>query len=169
MTQRRQGVVIGLVTDLEDPEGLGRIRVEFPWLSDSNVSNWARVATSLAGPELGHFFQPEPGDEALVAFEMGDVQRPYILGYLWNGDNAPPSDDPNVRMIQTVAGHKLIFDDTSGEEGITIEDANGNKVEMTSSGITIESSGDVTIKGTNVTIEASAKLAATGNPIHLNP
>ncbi|MFN2109109.1 MAG: phage baseplate assembly protein V [Anaerolineae bacterium] len=186
MTEQITGVVIGLVTDVEDPEGLGRVRVEFPWLSDSNVSNWARVATSLAGPELGHFFQPEIGDEALVAFEMGDVQHPYILGYLWNGDNAPPSDDPSVRMIQSVAGHKLVFTDTSGEEGVLVEDsngnkiemnadgilmedANGNKVEMTSSGITIESSGDITIKGTNVTIEASAKLAATGNPIHLNP
>lgn len=186
MTERMKGVVIGLVTDVQDPEGLGRIRMEFPWLSDSNVSNWARVATPLAGPELGHFFQPEIGDEALVAFEMGDVQKPYILGYLWNGDNAPPSDDPNIRMIQTVAGHKLVFNDTSGEEGITVEDsngntivmnadgilmedANGNKIELTASGITIESGGDVTIKGTNVTIEASAKLAATGSPIHLNP
>jgi uncharacterized protein involved in type VI secretion and phage assembly len=169
MTERIKGVVIGLVTDVEDPEGLGRVRLEFPWLSDSNVSNWARVATSLAGPELGHFFQPEVGDEALVAFEMGDVQKPYILGYLWNGDNAPPSDDPNIRMIQTVAGHKLVFNDTSGEEGITVEDSNGNKIVMNADGITIESSGDITIKGTNVTIEASAKLAATGNPIHLNP
>ena len=186
MTEQITGVVIGLVTDVQDPEGLGRVRVEFPWLSDSNVSNWARVATSLAGPELGHFFQPEIGDEALIAFEMGDVQKPYILGYLWNGDNAPPSDDPSVRMIHSVSGHKLVFTDTSGEEGILVEDANGNKiemnadgilmedangnkVEMTSGGITIESSGDITIKGTNVTIEASAKLAAKGNPIHLNP
>ncbi len=186
MTERMKGVVVGLVTDVQDPEGLGRIRVTFPWLSDNNVSNWARVATPLAGPELGHFFQPEMGDEALVAFEMGDVQKPYILGYLWNGDNAPPSDDPSVRMIQTVAGHKLVFTDTGGEEGILVEDsngnkiemnadgilmedANGNKIEMTSGGITIESGGDVTIKGTNVTIEASAKLAATGSPIHLNP
>lgn len=170
MTERMKGLVIGLVKDLEDPDGLGRIRVEFPWLSDDAVSNWARIVAPLAGPELGHFFQPEPGDEALVGFEMGDVNRPYILGYLWNGDNAPPTDDPNVRMIQTVSGHKLIFDDTSGSETITIEDASGNnKIVMDSDGITIESAKDVTIKGQNVNIEASAQLTAKGNPIHLNP
>lgn len=169
MTQRMKGVVIGLVTDLEDPDGLGRIRVEYPWLSESNISNWARVAAQLAGPELGAFFQPEVGDEALVAFEMGDVHRPYILGYLWNGDNAPPSDDANLRMIQTVSGHKLIFDDTSGSETVTIEDANGNKIVMDADGITIESASDVTIKGQNVSIEATAKLTAIGKPIHLNP
>jgi uncharacterized protein involved in type VI secretion and phage assembly len=170
MTERMKGVVIGLVKDLEDPDGLGRIRVEFPWLSDDAVSNWARVAAPLAGPELGHFFQPEPGDEALLAFEMGDINRPYILGYLWNGDNAPPSDDPNVRIIETVSGHMLIFDDTSGSETITIEDASGNnKIVMDSNGITIESAKDVTIKGQNVNIEASAQLTAKGNPIHLNP
>jgi uncharacterized protein involved in type VI secretion and phage assembly len=170
MTERMKGVVIGLVTDRDDPEGLGRIRVAFPWLGDDAVSNWARVAAPLAGSELGHFFQPEVGDEALVAFEMGDVNRPYILGYLWNGDNAPPGDDPNVRLIQTVSGHKLSFDDSGGSEAITIEDASGNnKIVMNADGITIESTRDVTIKGVNVTIEASAKLAAKGNPIHLNP
>ena len=170
MSERMKGLVIGLVKDLEDPDGLGRIRLDFPWLSDNAVSNWARVAVPLAGAELGHFFQPEVGDEALVGFEMGDVNRPYILGYLWNGDNAPPSDDPNVRLIQTISGHKLIFDDTSGSETITIEDASGNnKIVMDADGITIESAKDVTIKGQNVNIEASAQLTAKGNPIHLNP
>ncbi len=169
MTQRMRGVVIGLVTNVDDPEGLGRIRVSFPWMSDSNESDWARVAAPLAGPELGFFFQPEVGDEALVAFELDDIRRPYILGYLWSGENQPPETDPNIRMLQTVSGHKLIFDDTGGSEQITIEDAGGSKIIMNADGITIESSGDITIKGTNVTIEASAKLAATGSPIHLNP
>ena len=169
MTQRMKGVVIGLVTDLSDPDGLGRIRVEFPWLSDDNSSNWARVATALAGPKLGMFFQPEIGDEALVAFEMDDVNRPYIIGYLWNGSSKPPIDEPQQRMIQTVSGHKLIFDDTSGSEQITIEDKSGNTIVMSADGITIESAADVTIKGINVTIEASAQLTAKGNPIHLNP
>lgn len=186
MTQSMKGVVIGLVTSVDDPDGLGRIQVEFPWLADNPVSNWARVATALAGPELGAFFQPEVGDEALVAFEMDDVRRPYILGYLWGGENAPPEQDPNLRMIQTVSGHKLIFDDTDGSEaitiedasgntivtnadGIAIEDANGHTITLSADGITIESGGDVTIKGTNVNIEATAQLTAKGNPIHLNP
>lgn len=169
MSQRMRGVVIGLVTDVDDPEELGRIKVSFPWMSDSNESDWARVAVPLAGPQLGAFFQPEIGDEALVAFELDDIRRPYILGYLWSGENKPPETDPNIRMLQTVSGHKLVFDDTGGSEQITVEDASGNKITMNADGITIESAGDITIKGTNVTIEASAKLAAKGNPIHLNP
>lgn len=169
MTERMKGVVIGLVIDVDDPEGLGRVKVEFPWLAAGSYSNWARVANALAGPQLGAFFLPEIGDEALVAFEMDDMRRPYVLGYLYNGDNTPPATDPQVRMIQTVSGHKLIFDDTSGSEAIKIEDASGNKITMNADGITIESAKDVTIKGLNVTIEATAKLAAKGNPIHLNP
>ncbi len=170
MSARMKGVVVGLVTDVNDPDGLGRVKVSFPWLSDGNESGWARIATPLAGPELGHFFLPEVGDEALVAFELDDFRRPYILGFLWNGDNAPPSGDPKERIIKTVSGHAITLSDVSGSESITIEDSSGkNKIVMDSQGITIESSGDVTIKGKQVSVEATAKLAAKGNPIHLNP
>ena len=169
MDKRVQGVVIGVVTDVEDPEGLGRIRVNFPWLSPDNASNWARVAVPLASAEKGLFFQPEIGDEALVAFEHGDARFPYIVGYLWNGSNAPPESDQKKRTLQTISGHQVVVDDTSGSEAIEIEDARGNKITMNADGITIESAGDVTIKGLNVNIEAQAQLTAKGTPIHLNP
>ena len=117
MSERMKGVVIGLVTAVDDPEELGRVRVEFPWLSSDNVSDWARVASALAGSALGMYFQPEVGDEALVAFEMDDIRRPYVLGYLWSSENRPPVSDVNVRMIQTAAGHKLSFDDTGRQRG----------------------------------------------------
>lgn len=167
MTQRVMGVTIGLVDEIEQ-DGLGRIRVRFPLLENA-ISNWAPVATPMSSNQVGTFFPPERGDAALVAFKNGNVREPYILGYLWNGDNALPSDNPNLRMIRTVSGHKLIFDDTSGKEAITIEDANDNKIIMNADGITIESAKDVIIKGKNVNIEATAKLTAKGNPIHLNP
>lgn len=169
MSSQIQGVVIGLITDVDDPEGLGRVRVSFPWLPDDPLSNWARVAAPLASAERGLFFQPEIGDEALVAFELGDVRRPYILGYLWNGSNVPPESDAKKRTIHTIAGHRLVFDDTGGSEAIEIEDASGNKITMNADGITIESARDVTIKGMNVNIEAQALLTAKGTPIHLNP
>lgn len=178
MSQPMKGVVVGLVTAVEDPEGLGRIKVEYPWLSDSNESNWARLATPLAGPELGMWFLPDVGDEALVAFEMDDIRRPYILGFLWNGDNAPPSTEPKERIIQTVSGHKVTFNDASGDESITIEDSSGvNKIVMNKDGIAIESTGEFKVKAnkislkadTTMDLEAGAKLAAKGVPIHLNP
>lgn len=165
MTERMKGLVIGLVKDLQDPDSLGRIRVEFPWLGDDAVSDWARVAAPLASAQLGHFFQPELGDEALVGFEMGDVSRPYILGYLWNGDNAPPVNDPNVRMIQTVSGHKLIFDDTSGSEAITLEDASGNKMVTNSDGIAVEDAN-----GNKITTDSDgiAVEDANGNKVTMD-
>jgi uncharacterized protein involved in type VI secretion and phage assembly len=173
-----KGVVVGLVADVDDPEGLGRIKVEYPWLGDGTESNWARLATPLAGPELGVWFLPEVGDEALVAFEMDDVRRPYILGFLWNGDAAAPSNEPAERIIHTVSGHKVTFNDASGDESITLEDASGvNKIVLNQDGISIESTGEISMKGQKVSItadttmdlEAAAKLSASGNPVHLNP
>jgi uncharacterized protein involved in type VI secretion and phage assembly len=169
VTERIAGVVVGLVSDIDDPSGLGRIRVRFPWMSGEPESNWARVATIMAGNELGAFFMPQVGDEALIAFEKGNIDQPYVIGFLWSGENTVPGVENEQRIIKTYKGHTLTFDDRDGEEAITIEDANGNKVTMNSDGITIESDGDIKIKGNNVEIEATAQLTAKGNPIHLNP
>lgn len=169
MTNRVTGVVVGLVSDLEDPGGLGRIRVRFPWMANEPESAWARVASIMASNELGMFFMPQVGDEALVTFEQGDINRPYIIGYLWSGENAVPGVEIEQRVIKTYKGHTITLDDRDGEEGITIEDSNGNKITMNSDGIVIESEKDIKIKGANVEIEASSQLTGKGNPIHLNP
>src|SRR2546426_9457473 len=79
------GVVAGIVTNNEDPDGLGRVKIRFPWLSEDNESWWARIAAPMAGKERGAYFLPEVDDEVLVAFEHGDVNFPYVLGALWNG------------------------------------------------------------------------------------
>ena len=81
--QQVNGIVIGLVTDLADPENLGRVRARYPYLGDE-ISDWARLVTPMAGKDRGVFFRPEVGDEVLVAFELGDVRRPYVLGSLWS-------------------------------------------------------------------------------------
>jgi uncharacterized protein involved in type VI secretion and phage assembly len=100
---RIHGVVVGLVTNNQDPDGLGRVKVKFPWLSDVDESSWARIAAPMAGKQRGACFLPEVDDEVLVAFEHGDMRFPYVLGALWNGQDAPPvtnSDGTNnVRMI----------------------------------------------------------------------
>src|SRR5262249_37613419 len=90
------GVVVGVVTDNQDPEGQGRVKVKFPWLSEDHASFWARLAIVGGGPERGVEFLPEINDEALVGFEMGDVHYPYILGGLWNGKDAPPEKSDKV-------------------------------------------------------------------------
>src|SRR5690242_926559 len=90
------GIVIGLVKDLEDPQNLGRVRVTFPYLDDQ-LSDWARLVTPMAGKDRGVFFRPEVGDEVLVAFELGDVRRPYVLGALWSTTDTPPPDDGKAK------------------------------------------------------------------------
>lgn len=142
---RINGVVVGLVTSVDDPQNLGRIEVFFPWLSDDNKSFWARVATLMAGSSRGSWFMPEVDDEALVAFEHGDVQHPYIVGFLWNGKDKPPNDgiDTKVRRLRTVSGHVVEFDDRSGKEEILIKTKAGHLIEMkdTPGSIHIETKG----------------------------
>ena len=87
------GVVTAIVKSLNDPDGQGRIELQFPWLSDSLRSSWAPVAAPLAGKQRGVFFMPEIDDEVLVAFEHGSFDHPYIVGYLWNGVDMPPETD----------------------------------------------------------------------------
>jgi uncharacterized protein involved in type VI secretion and phage assembly len=120
------GVTVGIVTNNKDEEGLGRVKVTFPWLSDKDESYWARVLTPMAGKEMGIYFLPEVNDEVLVAFAHGDMESPYILGAVWNGEDKPPETNSdgknNLRLIKSRSGHQIILDDTEGQERIVIRD-----------------------------------------------
>src|ERR671927_452964 len=108
---RVYGVISARVTDVDDPEGLGRVKVEFPWMEGKNETYYAPIATLMAGGDRGSFYMPEVGDEALVAFDQGDVNHPYIVGFLWNGAEKPPVTDRHRRIIRSVNGHEIeIYD-----------------------------------------------------------
>src|SRR5215212_313772 len=92
MEKTTNGIVIGLVIDLKDEENIGRVKVKYPHLEDQ-PSDWARLASPMAGNKRGTFFRPEVGDEVLVAFEHGEPRRPYIIGALWSKVDPPPPDD----------------------------------------------------------------------------
>ena len=147
------GVVVAIVKDIKDPQNLGRVKVDFPWLGeetdavsisseeDRAHSFWARIATLMAGDGRGTFFVPEVGDEVLVAFEHGDMDRPIVLGGLWNGDDLPPEqmdgDGKNhLRSIHTRSGHILSFDDNSDEQKakITIQSQGGHHIVLDDDG-----------------------------------
>ena len=119
-SSRIQGVVMGIVTNNQDPEQLGRIKVRFPWLNDSDESTWARMAHLMAGPDRGSLYLPEVDDEVLLAFEHGDVRCPYILGMLYNGVDKPTYTNAdgknNIRAIRSRSHHELIFDDNASEK-----------------------------------------------------
>ncbi len=169
------GVVIGIVTNVNDTENMGRVKVKFPTISDQLESNWARLATPMAGSGRGIEFLPEVNDEVLVAFEYDDINKPYILGALWNGKDKPPDVTSNLvaggkvqkRIIKSRTGHIITLDDSDGKEKITIIDKTGkNFIEIdsptnaltikTEGKINIETKDDVTIKGKNIALEATA-------------
>jgi uncharacterized protein involved in type VI secretion and phage assembly len=137
------GAVIGVVSNIADPDRLGRVKVRYPWLKDSE-SPWARVVSFMAGSNRGAVFRPEVEDEVLVLFDHGDMRFPYVLGGLWNGEDKMPkergSDSNNaVRLIKSRSGHQILFDDTTGAEKVTVVDKAGNSIELTSSGVVIKS------------------------------
>lgn len=125
-TARITGVVVGVVTNNQDPDGLGRVKVKFPWLSDADESYWARIVSPMAGNERGLYCLPEVDDEVLVVFEHGDVRFPYVLGALWNGKDKPPADNSdgknNVRLLKSRSGHVIRLSDEDGKEKIEIVD-----------------------------------------------
>jgi uncharacterized protein involved in type VI secretion and phage assembly len=126
------GVCVATVAGLDDPEGEARVRVDFPMLPTGPKSAWAPLARPFAGAGRGMYYMPEVGDEALVAFEHGDFDHPFIVGFLWNGQDGQPDDDinENVRRIQSKAGHQIDLDDRPGKHAIVINTAGGNTIEM---------------------------------------
>lgn len=128
--RRVYGVTLGVVTDNRDPQGVGRVRVRFPWISDLTESGWARVAVLAAGPNRGTFFIPEVDDEVLVTFRHGDMRYPYIIGSLWNGRERPPVPTTLAErsMIRSKSGHEVIFDDLPAQERLTIKSHAGHEI-----------------------------------------
>ncbi|NTU80835.1 MAG: phage tail protein [Chloroflexales bacterium] len=171
---RFYGVVIGIVTNLNDPDKLGRVKLKLPWLDDQAETTWARVAAPLAGSARGLATLPEVGDEVLVAFEHGDIAFPYVLGGLWNGKDAPPPVVDNgkvkVRSITTRAGHAIAFheDEGGGKGKLTVTTADGRTLEISDKDekITVRSKKHtITLddrKG-SVTIESGGELSLNGS------
>jgi len=161
---RIAGVVVGVVTNNQDPDGMGRVKVKFPWLSDADESFWARVASPMAGKERGIYFLPEVEDEVLVAFEHGDVRFPYVVGALWNGKDAPPAknDDGknNIRVIKSRSGHVVRLTDEDGKEKIEIIDKsekNSLVFDTAKNTITITTDKDIVLSAAQGTIKLDAQ------------
>jgi uncharacterized protein involved in type VI secretion and phage assembly len=180
-----QGVALGLVTNNQDPDGLGRVKVRYPWREGSEESHWARLAVLAAGKDRGTLWIPEVGDEVLLGFEKGSIDHPYVLGSLWNGKDSPPEKnadgDNNTKLIRsrcghqikffekqgqetfeikTQGGHVLLMDDTSGSAQIVIKDNSGNQIVIKSAqnSLTIESGLSLKIKSQQIDIEAGASM-----------
>lgn len=156
--KRYPGVVTALVKEIDDQ---GRLKLEFQWLTkEAHRSAWAPVAAALAGKQRGAFFMPEIDDEVLVAFEHGDFDHPFVVGFLWNGVDTPPESDTSNRVIKTPGGHELRFEDgevkkvivkSNGGHQVEIDDAAQSITVKTNSGnqslVLNDTSGSVELRG----------------------
>ncbi|WP_254454376.1 phage baseplate assembly protein V [Siccirubricoccus sp. G192] len=182
-----KGVAVALVTQNSDPEGLGRVKVRFPWHTRPSESHWARIAVPMAGKERGTFFLPEPGDEVLVAFEREDIRFPYVVGALWNGKDKPPATNADgrndLRFVRSRKGHELTFDDGARgrvelklndgkrrlsieDDTVRLEDGQGNSLEFSSTGgsVTLRASRKLALSAPAISIEASGTLELKAGP-----
>ena len=178
------GLHVGKVLKIhDDPDANARIQVSLPALAADGVELWARFAAPYAGAETGMMFLPEIDDEVVVGFLAEDPAYPVVLGALHSAANARPvdADEGNTqKVIQTASKLKMTFDDdkkiltleTPGGASVTLDDEggtlaladqNGNSIEMSSSGIKIDTPGDLALSATgNVEVAATMDATITG-------
>jgi uncharacterized protein involved in type VI secretion and phage assembly len=151
-----RGVMVGLVTNNADPENLGRVKVKIPALDAE--SHWCRLASTMTGGRRGIAFLPEVNDEVVVAFQNGDPNHAYVLGAVWNGNDALPKPLGQLvsggktirRVMRSRLGHEIVIDDSPDPtEGIIIIDKteqNSIRIIAKEDKIIIEAKQDIEIK-----------------------
>jgi len=185
---RLYGVYPAIVSDINDPDGQGRVKIKLPWLPDDGggYNVWARIATLMAGANRGSWFIPDVDDEVLVAFEAGDPRRPYVVGALWNGQDTPPESmdsagDNFIKSITSRSGVKLTLDDQDGQEKLILEtpggqritlqdgpgqveirDSNGNSITLSTSGVSVVAAAKVTVQASTVEVSAGMVTVNAG-------
>ena len=176
--ERLVGVYPALVTDVQDPDRQGRVRVSLPFVNGAEgpqAAAWARLATFMAGADRGSWFIPEVNDEVLVAFLAGDARHPIVIGALWNGVDTPPETmdaDNNRRSITSRSGHRLLFDDTNGSEKVVLETQGGDRLTLDDAAggtVTLEHSNGATIRIDNtgtVSIRANNRVSIDRSEEH---
>lgn len=166
------------VTDNEDPQNLGRIRVQFDWqaqLDKDMMTPWLRITQPYAGGGKGFSFIPEKDEEVMVDFEGGNAERPYVKGMLFNGPGNPDgawvpngNKDNQIKAIRTRNGHTIEIHD-EGENGyIRIYDNGKENYILTFSTdqklIKLESTGNIELHAKNdIIMHAGHDITATAD------
>jgi phage protein D/phage baseplate assembly protein gpV len=183
------GLVVGQVTNINDPDKVGRVKVRYPGLSPTDESAWARLASIGGGKSRGSVFIPEVGDEVLVGFEAGDPRQPVVLGGLFGDKSSIPNwsveggkvgsrgltsrlghvvqladgDDPATQFVLVqLAGQKHTL--RLGKDKVDLEVPGGTPLSIKSGNTSMIFAGDgsISIQGTNVTIKAQQNLSLEG-------
>lgn len=169
------GLLAGVVTNVNDTEKLGRVKVKLPTLGDDVETRWARVVSPGGGPTRGLALLPEVNDEVVVGFEFGDMQRPVVLGGLWNSKDALPEAaavaDGKVkkRTWKSRLGHTIeMTDDDSAPTLIITHSGKSTKIELTKDALNITTDKALTVKGKDVTVQATGDLSLKGQKVEVN-
>lgn len=176
--RRHFGVFPAIVTDIVDPQSLGRIQVSFPWLGadGDSVRAWATLLTPYADDDQGFQVLPAVDTQVVVAFEAGDLRRPYIVGSAWNGREAmpeAPAASNNKRLIKSRAGSLLEFDDTDGASKVTLSMRSGHKVVLDDSAqeVVVQHANGCTIRmnvAGQIEIQANATVEITAAALNVH-
>lgn len=176
------GLMIGIVTNNDDPDDLGRVKLKFPSLSDDDESNWARIVSPGGGAKRGTHVLPEVNDEVLVGFEQGDIHYPYVFGGLWNGQDSAPIPSSSAvkngkvvtRVFKTRLGHTMTYTDpeAGGTPEISLRSAGKNEITLTDD----RTSPSIKVKtpnNTEITVSDGPQAGITlkdrnGNKIHID-
>jgi len=162
-----------VVTDNDDPEKLGRVKVKFFWQTASDEHPWLRLIHPYGGKmdngeQHGFYFMPEIGDEVMIGFENNNPDKPFVIGNLYHKNSKPDHwyhADNNIKSLRTRNGNQLIFIDEDGKEEIRILNKDDNSptneisLSLNNNGkITIKSVGDLEILAENIKISANTDL-----------
>jgi uncharacterized protein involved in type VI secretion and phage assembly len=189
------GMVVGEVTNINDPKQMGRVKVRFPGLDSSQESAWGRLLTQGGGAKRGNVMIPEVGDEVLVGFEHGDPRQPIILGGLFGTKSNIPdwtvqdgqvsarrftsrlghvwelSDGASAAeqyfMIQ-LAGQQHTLKVTKESTNLEIPAGQPLTIKAGNTQVAFSNSGDVTIKGANITVQAEQNLKLSGLQVSIS-
>jgi uncharacterized protein involved in type VI secretion and phage assembly len=163
---RHFGIYPAIVTDVVDPENLGRVQVRMPWLGDDGdkaARAWATLVSPYADDDQGLQILPEVDSQVVVAFEAGDLRRPYVLGATWNGKEAMPTKPTaanNVRILRTRSGSELKFDDVDGVPTVTLSTPTGHTLTLD------DATGQVRLQhfsGPSIVFDITGKVTITAN------
>lgn len=179
---RVYGVVTGIVTNIKDPDNKGRVKVKLlSKVNKNNETDYMRVAVPMAGKDMGMFFMPEVGDEVLVAFDNSNINRPYVIGRLWNDKSKAPAEikdgKNDIRKIKTKSGHEITFNDEKDKEEINIKTSNALELSLNDKENKIEIKDkkeknfiNIDVENESIKLKCSQKIVieANGNKIELD-
>lgn len=168
------------VTDNQDPEKLGRVKVHFFWPDESHAaSSWLRVALPYTGAGSGMHFVPEVGAQVLVGYESGVAELPYVAGSLYHKNpNDPPDEgytyaNNSLKALRTKGGNRILWQDTEGDKAITLGNTKQDKSRITlafegDGSISIETDGNLLLKGKEIELDAQTSLRIKANSIEMS-